>query len=151
MKGDGTARATWGRLEQLSIRVVNFNIKVPTSFLQSAQLTRLYLDNLTDVPLTAAFEAVNLSKLQEISICNSWYYPIAEHALAKRINEFTESLVVRLDECSSSQYFERGGKPRTDIGSSETLPRHRVINMGNMSPRDHHYRFLQHVLPVYSY
>ncbi|KAK5828992.1 hypothetical protein F5H01DRAFT_392980 [Linnemannia elongata] len=150
-KGDGTARATWDGLEQLSIRAVAWYIKMPAPFLQSAQLTRLYLDSLADIPLTAAFEAVNLSKLQEISICNSWYYPIAEHALAKRINEFTESLVVRLDERSSSQYFERGGKPRTDAGSSETLPRHRVINMGNMSSRDHHYRFLQHVLPVYCY
>ncbi|KAF9279988.1 hypothetical protein BGZ88_012436 [Linnemannia elongata] len=150
-KGDGTARATWDGLEQLSIRVVAWYIKMPAPFLQSAQLTRLYLDSLADIPLTAAFEAVNLSKLQEISICNSWYYPIAEHALAKRINEFTESLVVRLDERSSLQYFERGGKPRTDAGSSETLPRHRVINMRNMSSRDHHYRFLQHVLPVYCY
>jgi len=149
--GDGTAAPTWDGLEQLYIRSMTFNSLVLVRFLQSAQLTRLYLDDLVLTALEAVLEAVNLSKLQEISICDSMYYPSAECALAKRINEFSEALMVRLDEISSTQYLVQGGKPRTVVGSSETLPRHRVSNLHTSFFGDHHYRFLQHVLPVYSY
>ncbi|KAK5829038.1 hypothetical protein F5H01DRAFT_360912 [Linnemannia elongata] len=80
--------------------------------------------------LAVVLEALNFFKLQEISICNSWYYPSAEQVVANRINEFTESLVIRLDEFSSTRYVEGGGKPRTAVGSSKTLPSHRLTNIG---------------------
>lgn len=148
---DKTPARTWDRLEQLYIENISPYTKLPTLFLRSTQLTRLSLDGVFDsIPLTTVLKAVNLSKLQEISICNSTYYPSAEQAIASRINDFTESLVVRLDKHSSTQCIQQGGKPRTVVGSSETLPRHRVTNMGLVDSDDHHYRFLQHVLPVYS-
>lgn len=149
--GDGTVAPIWDRLEQLYFRGVNSDTKVPTHFLQSAQLARLYLNEIDSTSLEAVLETVNLSKLQEIYICCCDYYSSTERALAKRINEFTETLVVRLDESSSIQYLELGGKPRTVAGSSETLPRHRVNNMKSMFSDDHHYLFLHHVLPVYSF
>ncbi|KAK3819365.1 MAG: hypothetical protein JOS17DRAFT_836551 [Linnemannia elongata] len=149
--GDGTAAPTWDRLEQLYFRGVNSDTKVPTHFLQSAQLARLYLNEIDSTSLEAVLETINLSKLQEISICDCWYTPGAERALASRIKEFTESLVVRLDESSSIQYLELGGKPRTVVGSSETLPRHRVTNLGNNLFGVYHHRFLQRVLPMYSF
>ncbi|KAK3819407.1 MAG: hypothetical protein JOS17DRAFT_819995 [Linnemannia elongata] len=150
-KSDGTAAPTWRGLEQLYIREMaslQSHTKVPRQFLQSAQLTRLYLDSVDLRPLAAILEAVNLSKLQEISMRRCEYYPRTEGTLAERINEFTESLVVRLDERTFTRYVERGGKPRT-VGSSGTLPRHRVTNLGSINTKDHHYRFLEHVLPVY--
>ncbi|OAQ36831.1 hypothetical protein K457DRAFT_131966 [Linnemannia elongata AG-77] len=147
----GNGAPTWDGLEQLYIRDIAEFALVPKLLLQSAQLTRLYLDLVDPASLIAVLQTVNLSKLQEISIRKSWYYPIAESTLANRINEFTKSLVIRLDEFSSKQYLEHGGTPRTAAGSFETLPRHRVSNSHNMFFGDHHYRFLQHVLPVYSY
>ncbi|KAF9273258.1 hypothetical protein BGZ88_003934 [Linnemannia elongata] len=147
----GNGAPTWDGLEQLYIREIAEFALVPKVLLQSAQLTRIYLDLVDPASLMAVLQAVNLSKLQEISIRKSWYYPIAESTLANRINEFTKSLVIRLDEFSSKQYLEHGGTPRTAAGSFETLPRHRVSNSHNMFFGDHHYRFLQHVLPVYSY
>lgn len=125
--------------------------KDPTHFLQSAQMTRLCLDEVNSTHLAVVLEALNFSKLQEISICNSWYYPSAEQVVANRINEFTESLVIRLDELSSTRYVEGGGKPRTAVGSSKTLPSHRLTNIGSIGAKNHHYRFLQHVLPVGSF
>ncbi|KAH7059906.1 hypothetical protein BKA57DRAFT_445964 [Linnemannia elongata] len=150
-KSDGPSRATWDGLEQLYIRGLTALITIPTRFLKRAQLTRLYLDTVDLEPLAEIFKAVNLSKLQEISICRSEYSPSAERVLASRINECKESLVVRLDDSSFARYLELGGKPRTVVGSSETLSRHHVINIGDMYCLGHHCRFLQHVLPVYSY
>ncbi|KAH7059883.1 hypothetical protein BKA57DRAFT_530420 [Linnemannia elongata] len=151
MMDDKTPAQTWDRLEQLYIEEISSYTKLPTLFLRSTQLTRLSLGAVFDsIPLTTVLKAVNLSRLQEISICNSWHYPSAEQAIASRINDFTESLVVRLDKRSSTRYIQQGGKTRTVVGSSETLPRHRVTNMGLVDSDDHHYRFLQHVLPVYS-
>ncbi|KAF9340949.1 hypothetical protein BGZ91_011666 [Linnemannia elongata] len=151
MMDDKTPAQTWDRLEQLYIEDISSYTKLPTIFLRSTQLTRLSLGAVfNSIPLATVLKAVNLSKLQEISICNSWYYPSAEQAIASRINDFTESLVVRLDKRSSTRYIQQGGKPRTVVGSSETLPRHRVTNMGLVNSDDHHYRFLQHVLTVYS-
>ncbi|KAK3819437.1 MAG: hypothetical protein JOS17DRAFT_756439 [Linnemannia elongata] len=147
----GAAAPTWDGLEQLYIRCMTHYTTVPTHFLQNTQLIRLYLDYVNPPLLTEALEAVNLCRLQEISICNCYYLPSAEGALAKRIDEFTESLVIRLDERSSARYVKRGGKPRVVVGTSETLPRHRVTNMGSIYPDNHHYRFLQHILPVYSF
>ncbi|KAF9128559.1 hypothetical protein BGX30_014285, partial [Mortierella sp. GBA39] len=149
--GDGTATPTWGGLEQLYIEGVTSETNVPTHFLQSAQLTRLYLDEVNPTPLAAVLKAVNLSKLQEILICRCWYLQDTEQVLTKRVNNFTESLVVRLDVFSSAQYVKDGGSPRTVVSSSETLPRHRVTKLGNPFRGDYHYRFLQHVLPVYSF
>ncbi|OAQ36842.1 hypothetical protein K457DRAFT_12497 [Linnemannia elongata AG-77] len=146
---DGTAAPAWDGLEQLYFRNMSLYTKVPIQILQSVQLTRLYLEDVDPISLAAALEAINLSKLQEISFNGCYYLPSAERALAKRINEFTESLVIRLDEFSSTKYVEEGGKPRTAVGSFETLPRHRVINMDPIYNDDHHYRFLKHVLPVY--
>ncbi|KAF9136965.1 hypothetical protein BGX30_010686 [Mortierella sp. GBA39] len=149
--GNETAAPTRYGLEQLYIRDMTPSTKVPTRFLRCAQLTRLYLDDVDSLPLAAVLEVVNLSKLQEISICKCQYLPSSERALADRIKEFTESLVIRLDELSSTRYLELGGKRSTVVGSPETLPRHRVTNMGSIYTMDHHYRFLQHVLPVYSF
>ncbi|OAQ36856.1 hypothetical protein K457DRAFT_12512 [Linnemannia elongata AG-77] len=72
------------------------------------------------------------------------YYSSAEQVVANRINEFTESLVIRLDEFLSTKYVEGGGKPRTAVGSSKTLPSHRLTNIGSIGAKNHHYRFLQH-------
>ncbi|KAG0068301.1 hypothetical protein BGZ89_004964 [Linnemannia elongata] len=95
--GNGTAGLTWDGLEQLYIRNATPDTKIATQFLQSTPLTRLYLDNVDSKHLTEVLEVVNLSKLQEISIYGCLYSPSAEQALAKRANEFTESLVVRFD------------------------------------------------------
>lgn len=149
--GDGSATPTWDGLEQFYIQGMDYNTKVPTRFLQSAQLNPLYLDCVDSTPLTWILEAINLYKLQEISICNSWFYLTTERAIANRFSEFTEALVVRVNEVSSTRYFEYGRASRTDTGSLEALPHHRIINQGKMSSVDHHYSFLQFVLPVYSY
>ncbi|KAF9332089.1 hypothetical protein BGZ91_011838 [Linnemannia elongata] len=132
-KGDGPSRATWDRLEQLYIRGLTALITILTHFLKRAQLTRLYLETVDLEPLAEIFKAVNLSKLQEISICRSEYSPSAERVLASRINECTESLVVRLDDSSFARYLELGGKPRTVVGSSETLPRHRTVDAQSLA------------------
>ncbi|KAF9536150.1 hypothetical protein EC957_012377, partial [Mortierella hygrophila] len=73
--GDGTAAPTWDRLEQLYIGGMTSDTDVPTHFLQSAQLTRMYLDQFGRTPLAAALEAVNLSRLQEIYIYYGTYCP----------------------------------------------------------------------------
>ena len=76
--GDGTAIPIWDGLEQLYIREVMPSTKVPTHFLQSAQLTRLYLEYIESTPLAAILKAVNPSKLQEISIRDCEYLLRAE-------------------------------------------------------------------------
>ncbi|OAQ34367.1 hypothetical protein K457DRAFT_14206 [Linnemannia elongata AG-77] len=151
--GNGTAGLTWDGLKQLYIRNATPHTKIATRFLQSTPLTQLYLDNVDSEHLTEVLEVVNLSKLQEISIYGCLYSPSAEQALAKRANEFTESLVVRLDGKSYLVYFKQGGKSRsnTDAGSLETLPRHRVIDLGYIYSKDHHYSFLKPILPVHSF
>ncbi|KAK3819402.1 MAG: hypothetical protein JOS17DRAFT_777979 [Linnemannia elongata] len=150
-ESDETANPTWDRLKRLYIRYVDSDTKVPIHFLQSAQLTRLYLNEIDSTSLETVLEAVNLSKLQEIPICRCPYYPSAEKAIANRTNECTESFVVRLDKYSDQYYLRQGGKRRTAVGSPETLPLHRVIKIGFIDTDEHHYRFLRHVLPVYSY
>lgn len=60
-----------------------------------------------------------------------------------------DKVIAPLDEHSSTRYLGQGGKPRTIVLSSETLPRHHVTNMSSIYTKDHH--FLQQVLPVYSY
>ncbi|KAF9339535.1 hypothetical protein BGZ91_005619 [Linnemannia elongata] len=90
----GNGAPTWDGLEQLYIRDIAEFALVPKLLLQSAQLTRLYLDLVDPASLIAVLQTVNLSKFQEISIRKSWYYPIAESTLANRINEFTKSLVI---------------------------------------------------------
>ncbi|KAK3819412.1 MAG: hypothetical protein JOS17DRAFT_836606 [Linnemannia elongata] len=92
--GGGTTAPTRDRLEQLYIRYVDSDTKLLTRLLQSAPLTRLYLEKVNSTPL--ALQVVSLTKLQEISICKSSYYLSTEKAIANRINEFTESLVVSI-------------------------------------------------------
>ncbi|KAF9293294.1 hypothetical protein BGZ88_005547 [Linnemannia elongata] len=149
--GHGTAGATWDRLEQLYIGGMAPFTEVPTHFLQSTRLTRLYLDDIDLTPLKAVFETVNLSKLQEISICSCKHSRSAEKVLAKRQKEFTESLVVQLDDFSSTLNAEERSKPRTILSFFQTLPSYRVTSLGLVRSGDHHYNFLKLILPVYSF
>ncbi|KAK5829067.1 hypothetical protein F5H01DRAFT_374459 [Linnemannia elongata] len=123
--GDETAGLTWDGLEQLYIRNATPDTKIATHFLQSTPLTRLYLDYVDSKPLTEVLEVVNLSKLQELSIHDCGYSPEAEQALARRTYEFTESLVIRLDDpplCRSrrSERYEGRGDPRKHYTRSKT-------------------------------
>ncbi|KAG0296563.1 hypothetical protein BGZ96_009142 [Linnemannia gamsii] len=148
---DGTLGPFCAGLEQLFLYEGHSFGGVPTKLLKSVQLTRLYLDSVYPGNLTALLEAVELSKLEKLSICSSRYTPGAERALAKRIGEFPESLVIQLDEVSSKYYTKLDGGFRTTEGSPNLLPRHRVTRMDDTNVKEHHYRFLQPILPVYSF
>ncbi|KAF9087284.1 hypothetical protein BGX23_008256, partial [Mortierella sp. AD031] len=114
-------------------------------------LKRLYLSRLDNVDLPDILRGVNLSKLQVLSICEIEYRPALETELARRRDEFTESLVVELDARSQEAYAKEGGAIRTTKGSSTALASHRVKLMGVVSYAEHHYQFLQPILPAHSY
>ncbi|KAG0283310.1 hypothetical protein BGZ96_012331 [Linnemannia gamsii] len=124
---DGTATSSFSGLEQLFLRFVKYEYDIPTTFLRSVQLTRLYLDRIYPEPLEAILEVVDVSKLQELSIRSSFYEPSSERALAGKVGMFTESLVIELDEFSSTHYTENGGGSRTSAGSPYSLPRSRNL------------------------
>ncbi|KAG0311924.1 hypothetical protein BGZ97_011554 [Linnemannia gamsii] len=148
---DETTVLSCGRLEQLFLQSLRSNSDVPTNFLRSIPLTRLFLDGLDSEPLASLLEIVDLSKLQNMSIRGCAYNISTEAALAKRIDEFSEDLMIWLDVFSSKNYTDDGGESRTTRGSSETLPRHRVAFVYDENKEEHHYRFLQPILPVSSY
>ncbi|KAF9097682.1 hypothetical protein BGX29_007985, partial [Mortierella sp. GBA35] len=114
-------------------------------------LKRLYLSRLDNVDLPDILRGVNLSNLQVLSICEIEYRPALETELARRRDEFTESLVVELDARSQEAYAKEGGAIRTTKGSSTALASHRVKLMGVVSYAEHHYQFLQPILPAHSY
>jgi hypothetical protein len=148
---DATADETTGRscagLEQLSFTGWWSNNDIPTQFLQCVQLTRLFLSNLSSTALDEVLEIVDLSRIQELSIHSCHYQASAERLLVGRINEFSESLVVQLDGYSSRRY----GATRTVKGTPTSLPRSRVKHMDEIGYFDHHYRFLQPILPAHAF
>ncbi|KAG0288722.1 hypothetical protein BGZ97_006689 [Linnemannia gamsii] len=148
---DETTVLSCGRLEQLFLEDLRSNSDVPTNFLRSIPLTRLFLDGLDSEPLASLLEIMDLSKLEKLSIRHSYYKPSAEKALAKRINEFTKTLVIQLDEFSSKRYNNSGGESRTMERTPETLPRHRVTCVDDSSTEECQHLFLQPILPVYSF
>ncbi|KAG0299144.1 hypothetical protein BGZ97_003859, partial [Linnemannia gamsii] len=148
---DGTTSLSFGKLEQLFLHDLRSAHNVPTKFLQAIRLNRLFLDYLNPEPLAQLLEVVDLSKLEEISIRHSYYLVNTEKALSKRIDEFSEALVIQLDEFSSKWYTDHDGKSRTMEGSPELLPHHRVTCMDDDNIEEHIYRFLKPILPVYSF
>ncbi|KAG0296553.1 hypothetical protein BGZ96_009132 [Linnemannia gamsii] len=145
------ATSTCGKLEQLFLQDLRSARDVPTKFLQSIPLTRLFLDRVDSESLALLLGVVEFSKLEEISIRHTYYLASTERVLAKRISEFPESLVIQLDWYSSKKYIDDGGESRTTEGSPELLPRHRVARMLDDNIEEHHYRFLQPILPVYTF
>lgn len=96
-------------------------------------------------------ELVDFSKLAELSICESSYDPNSERALARKVGQFTESLVIELDEFSSEHYTENDGRSRTSAGFPDKLTLSRVKHMDDVHLAAYHYRFLQPILPVHSW
>lgn len=148
---NGTTACSWDGLEQLCISGIISDSDFLLRFLQDVRPTRLYLDDSTDECLALVLDSVDISKLEELSIRYSEYDDTEEQLLARNINEFTESLVIYLDNASSNLYTANGGRPRTTEGSPTSLPRHRVKLMGDIDFQEHHYRFLKPILPSYSY
>jgi hypothetical protein len=147
----GAAASSCGKLERLFLQDLRSARDVPTKFLRGISLTHLFLDRVDSEPLAQLLEVVDLSRLEEISIRHSYYLVSTEKALAKRVDEFTESLVIQLDWYSTKKYIDDSGESRTKEGSSVLLPRHRVTRMEDDNIEEHHYRFLQPILPVYSF
>ncbi|KAF9079970.1 hypothetical protein BGX23_002882, partial [Mortierella sp. AD031] len=125
--------------------------KLLAHIIKTIPLKRLYLSDLDYVTLSEIMGSINLSKLQVLSIRNVFYRREIETELALRSDEFTESFVMELDINSEISYAGNGGAIRTTKGSSTALASHRVRLMGIVSNAEHHYQFLQPVLPVHSY
>ncbi|KAF9149296.1 hypothetical protein BG015_008912 [Linnemannia schmuckeri] len=115
-------------------------------------LTRLHLSRVDDEQrLCQLLEAVNLSRLEVLSIYECKYSKAAEAILSRRRGEFLETLSVQLDECSIwhySQDMAYVGDPRA---LSTRLPEKWVKHLGHVHRDEIHYRFLQPILPVTYY
>ncbi|OAQ36796.1 hypothetical protein K457DRAFT_131942 [Linnemannia elongata AG-77] len=148
---DGTNTRSWGGLEQLFIHRMRSGNASLIRFLQCVRPTRLYLDGFNNVSLALVLDRVDFSQLEKVSIRDSHYFDTTEQLLARRTNEFTKSLVLYLDNASSNTYIASGGKTRASEGSPKALPRHRVKLMDDVDFQEHHYRFLQPILPVYTF
>lgn len=140
----------WKGPEQLFIQRMQPGNASLIRFLQYVQPTRLYLDDFTYRILALVLDIVDFSKIDKLSIRSSMYYETTENILVGRVHEFTESLVIYLDNDSLNHYTSSGGRPRTTEGSPKSLPSHRVKPTGGIDFQEHYYRFI-HILPSFSY
>ncbi|KAK5828942.1 hypothetical protein F5H01DRAFT_408423 [Linnemannia elongata] len=142
------------QIEFLNVYGIDYCYKDLSEILKELRLKRLSLSRACASAMIYLFRRLNLSSLQIVSLYGSEYLPEAGNVLAqKRKNESAEPLMVQLDVRTWKNYtdasYEGAIKTQT-LGASPALPLSYCVQ-NSWDWGDHHFLFLQPILPRYSY
>ncbi|KAF9120012.1 hypothetical protein BGX30_003427, partial [Mortierella sp. GBA39] len=132
------------QIESLSVDGIDYFYEDLSDILKMLRLKRLSLSRASASAMVYLFRRLNLPSLQTISLYGSEYLSEAEYALAQRRKE--ESV----DAWAWKGCMSEGGRGAvTDRALSAPLLECQVQNVGG--EWNHHFQFLQPILPKYSY
>ncbi|KAF9335806.1 hypothetical protein BGZ91_010348 [Linnemannia elongata] len=142
------------QIESLNVYGIDYCYKDLSEILKELRLKRLSLSRACASAMIYLFRRLNLSSLHIVSLYGSEYLPEAGNVLAqKRKNESAESLMVQLDVRTWKNYtdasYEGAIKTQT-LRAPSALPLSYCVQ-NSWDWGDHHFLFLQPILPRYSY